>query len=279
MIQPNSNYRSTFVCRLLVGLLLAAWLAPAARGDGWPYWPFNQDKPGKPDKITTLWSDTILTQTGRPPIRGFGGRLMFYEGKNEEPVKVEGTLVVYAFDETDRDANNNRPDRKYVITPQQLPHHYSKSKIGHSYSVWLPWDEAGGMQKDITLIVRFEPKEAPTAAVLSDPCRQLLPGKIAVARAQLPAGGGFAAVGQAGSQPPAGGVFAPGMIGQQACLVGQGGPSRPQAEFSPRLPAGTKLAWLAKRGLCRRWPATGTTAWRDRPRCPEECSPWPTRWR
>ncbi len=186
MVNSKSSRRShLYVCYLLTWLLLAAGLVPAARGDGWPIWPFNKDKPGKPDKIVALWSDTVLTQTGRPPIRGFGGRLMFYEGKKEDPVKVEGTLVVYAFDETDRDPNNNRPDRKYVITPQQLPLHYSKSKIGHSYSVWLPWDEVGGMQKEFTLIVRFLPKEGATA--ISDPCRQLLPGRTAPARPQLPA--------------------------------------------------------------------------------------------
>ena len=215
MIHSNTQHRSClFVGRLLTGLLLATCLAPAARGEGWPYWPFNrEDKPGKPDKIVTLWSDTVLTQPGRPPIRGFGGRLMFYEGKKEEPIKVEGTLVVYAFDETDRDANNARPDRKYAFTPQQLPPHYSKSKIGHSYSVWLPWDEVGGPQKEITLIVRFEPKEG--AVAISDPCRQLLPGRIVAARAQVPAGGVFSLPGQAGAAPPAGGAFAP---------VGQAGP-------------------------------------------------------
>jgi hypothetical protein len=176
----NSSPRNrSYVCvyRLLAALLLAACLAPVARGDGWSVWPFNrEEKPGKPDKIIALWSDTVLTQTGRPPIRGFGGRLMFYEGKKEEPIKVEGTLMVYAFDETDRDANNSKPDRKYAFTPQQLPAHFSKSKIGNSYSVWLPWDEVGGEQREITLIVRFQPKEG--TAALSEPCRQLLPGRI-----------------------------------------------------------------------------------------------------
>jgi len=178
MMNSNPRYRSYLVLgRLLAALLLAAWLAPAARGDGWPFWPFKkEEKPGKPDKIVALWSDTVLTQTGQPPLRGFGGRLMFYEGKQEDPVKVEGTLVVYAFEETDRDANNSRPDRKYVFTPQQLPSHYSKSKIGHSYSVWLPWDEVGGFQKEITLIVRFQPKEG--TAAIGEPARQLLPGRI-----------------------------------------------------------------------------------------------------
>ena len=97
------------------------WRRPRAATDGRAGRSTRNDKPGKPDKIVALWSDTVLTQAGRPPIRGFGGRLMFYEGKKEEPIKVEGTLVVYAFDETDRDANNARPDRKYVFTPQQLP--------------------------------------------------------------------------------------------------------------------------------------------------------------
>ena len=181
MMNSNPQHRSyVFVCRLLAGLLLATWLAPAAHGDGWPYLAVQQrGKAGQAGQDHRPWSDTVLTQTGRPPIRGFGGRLMFYEGKKEEPIKVDGTLVVYAFDETDRDANNARPDRKYVFTPQQLPPHYSKSKIGHSYSVWLPWDEVGGMQKEITLIVRFQPKEGPVA--ISDPCRQLLPGRIAPA--------------------------------------------------------------------------------------------------
>jgi hypothetical protein len=101
---------------------------------------------------------------------------MFYEGKKENPVKVEGTLAVYAFDENGRDSNSARPDRKYVITQEQLAAHYSKSKIGHSYSVWIPWDEVGGMQKEITLIVRFEPKTG--SAVVGDQHRLLLPGRI-----------------------------------------------------------------------------------------------------
>ena len=55
MTNSNPQHRSyLFFGRLLTGLLLAAWLAPAARGDGWPYWPFKkEEKPGKPDKIVT----------------------------------------------------------------------------------------------------------------------------------------------------------------------------------------------------------------------------------
>jgi hypothetical protein len=155
--------------------MLLGWLASAVQGaESWRPWPFNDDKPGKPDRVIALWTDTVLTRTNTPPVRGFGGRLMFYEGKKESPIKVEGTLVVYAFDETGRDPDSARPDRKYVFTPEQFPAHYSKSKIGHSYSVWIPWDEVGGIQKDITLIVRFEAKNS--SPIVGEQHRMLLPG-------------------------------------------------------------------------------------------------------
>jgi hypothetical protein len=123
------------VRKALGGLVILGWLAASVEGG----WPFGDDKSEKPDRVIALWSDTILTRSDTPPVRGFGGRLMFYEGKKEKPVKVDGVLVVYAFDEGGRDPNSARPDRKYVITAEQLPAHYSKSKIGHSYSVWIPW--------------------------------------------------------------------------------------------------------------------------------------------
>lgn len=138
-------------------------------------WGDGDDVPaGTPTKVVAVWTDTVLYRTGREPVRGFGGRLMFYAGEKEKPIQVDGSLVVYAFDEEGRDEADTRPDRKYVFTPEQLPKHYSRSDIGHSYSVWIPWDTAGKEQKEIALIVRFTPRHGP--AVVSEQTTQLLPG-------------------------------------------------------------------------------------------------------
>jgi hypothetical protein len=185
-------------------------------------WPFNDDKPKVPEKVIAVWADTVLYQPGERPVRGFGGRLMFYEGKKEKPVKVEGTLVIYAFEEDGRAPNNTKPDRKYVFQQDQLPAHYSKSDLGHSYSVWLPWDEVGGPQKEISLIIRFEPKGG--AVVVSEAVRQLLPGTTNAAPApRVPAGPAVA------PQFPAGGATVPGQ--------GQGAPVMPTA--ANPMPTGT----------------------------------------
>ncbi len=98
-------------------LLLLGWLAAsAAAGEPWRPWPFGEDKPCKPDRVIALWTDTVLTRSDSPPVRGFGGRLMFYEGKNEKPIKVEGTLVVYAFDE-------NGPRSEQRSARPEIRHH------------------------------------------------------------------------------------------------------------------------------------------------------------
>jgi hypothetical protein len=139
-------------------------------------WPFTgDDKPGMPNRVVATWTDTVLYQPNQTPMRGFGGRLLFYDGDKPEPIKVEGTLTVYAFDETKRDLNDAKPDRKYIFTKDQLVTHYSKSKLGHSYSVWIPWDEVGGEQKDISMIVRFTPEKG--SVVVSEQTKHLLPGK------------------------------------------------------------------------------------------------------
>ena len=128
-----------------------------------------------PSRIVTSWTDTVLYQPNQVPTRGFGGRILFYNGEKPEPVKVDGTLTVYLFDETNRDPNNLKPDRKYVFTKEQLPSHYSKSKLGHSYSVWLPWDDVGGPQKEVSIIARFTPDKG--GVVIGEQNKQMLPGK------------------------------------------------------------------------------------------------------
>jgi hypothetical protein len=139
-------------------------------------WPFtSEDPPGTPTRLIASWTDTVLYQPNQVPMRGFGGRFIFYSGEKPEPIKVEGTLTVYVFDETNRDPNNLKPDRKYVFTKDQLPSHYSKSKLGHSYSVWLPWDETGGPQKELSLIARFTPEKG--NVVVGEQTKQILPGK------------------------------------------------------------------------------------------------------
>lgn len=155
----------------------------------------------RPLRVVAFWTDTVRSADGQPSMRGFGGRLIFYDSARGKPVKVAGTLVIYAFDEARADADNPRPDRKYAFTPEQFEKHYSKCELGHSYSFWVPWDEVGGETKEVGLICRFTPVEG--GAVVSEQVRQLLPGLKQTAAKPEPQPAGTGAVKLAQYEQPA----------------------------------------------------------------------------
>lgn len=147
------------------------------------FWKWNKEQsPAMPEKLLAVWSDTVLHQPGQPGVRGFGGRVYFYQSQGTDPVKVDGALAVYVFDADQLDPYEQKPLRKFVYTAEQFKEHYSATALGPSYSVWLPWDEVGGPARRLSLIARFEGSEGGT--VISDPAIKLLPGLSKLASAE-----------------------------------------------------------------------------------------------
>ncbi len=130
--------------------------------------------PQVPTRLVSTWTDTTLHRKGEKAQRGFGGRLLFFNEETEDPIRVEGQLVVYAYDDSGRAAHETHPTRRFLFPAKQFVRHESKATVGASYSVWLPWDQVGGEQKNISLIARFEPKAGPL--VVGEQTKHLLPG-------------------------------------------------------------------------------------------------------
>lgn len=106
-----------------------------------------------PETMAAIWNFGVYEKPGSPSTRGLSGRLYFYDAKNK-PVKVDGELIVYGFDEDS--GTKTRPDKKFVFRASELQSHYSESAFGGSYSVWIPWDKAGGYRKSVTLLPMFK---------------------------------------------------------------------------------------------------------------------------
>ena len=136
---------------------------------------FSRDKPEyqTPRQMVPVWSDTVLHQSGEPATRGVGGRIMFYGLDKHKAVRSQGTLVVYAWDDS-QGMQERSPDRKFVFPAEDLQQHYSQSRLGHSYSFWLPWDAAGGQLTHLTLITRFVSTDG--AELTAAPAHVVLPG-------------------------------------------------------------------------------------------------------
>jgi hypothetical protein len=129
-----------------------------------------------PQRLAVIWSPDVMTMPGKPAARGFGGRIYFYNEKSV-PVPVKGELIVYGYEEitAGNEEKKSAPDKKFKFEKEQFAERFSKTDLGASYSVWIPWDDAGGPIKRITLIPIFKMEDG--NLVHGDAAELTLPGK------------------------------------------------------------------------------------------------------
>lgn len=126
-----------------------------------------------PRSMVAIWKPSTYEKPGTKSLRGFGGRFYFHDANNE-PVKVDGTLTIYGYDDASENSSG-KADRKFVFKSDTFQGHHSDSGIGDSYSFWVPWDEVGGVERTITLIPVF--KSVNGDIPQSQPATLRLPGR------------------------------------------------------------------------------------------------------
>ncbi len=134
----------------------------------------KQKEDAKPMSMAAIWSDSVMAKPGQKDIKGFGGRFYFYDEENTA-IKADGELIVYGFDDSVKNRKEEKPDVKFVFKSDEFQSHYSESGLGPSYSVWLPWEEVGGVRKSITLIPMFKTEDG--RLLKSGQSINVLPGK------------------------------------------------------------------------------------------------------
>lgn len=125
------------------------------------WFSFKKKEYQNPQSLTVTWSDDILTLPGKAVTRGFGGRFYFYNEKTQA-IPVDGDLVVYGFDDTNKQHTNDdlsQATKCFRFTAEQLKTHFTEGELGDSYSVWIPWDRAYGAPKKVMLIPTFVNKD------------------------------------------------------------------------------------------------------------------------
>ena len=114
----------------------------------------TQAQAATPTRMAFIWKERTMPAPGKPTVQGFTGRIYFHDNQ-DRAMQANGELTIYSYDDSQPNASNV-PSRKYVFPAEKFASHYSKSELGHSYVVWLPWGPVGGMRKSITLIPVFK---------------------------------------------------------------------------------------------------------------------------
>lgn len=134
-----------------------------------------------PAKIMAVWTDAIQNQPGQPSQRGFGGRVFFYN-ESDQTIQVEGTVVIYVFDDDRPLSESQVPETKFVFPAETLASRYSKCPLGHSYNFWIPLGPVDGATRHLSLVTRLELSKG--GSVVSSITRKILPGSALKARPQ-----------------------------------------------------------------------------------------------
>ena len=103
---------------VLAGALFLLLPGCAGFGLATPRLTFEDAPAEPPARMIPVWSDTTLNRPGQQGVRGLGGRIVFYGRGSDEPIEVDGTLILYGWDDT-RGNLNQKPDRKYVVSSEE----------------------------------------------------------------------------------------------------------------------------------------------------------------
>ena len=108
--------------------------------------------------MVDVWNSYAQTAPDGTIMRGMAGRIHFYDNhKGDQTVKVDGDLTVYVFDGNETDPAHTKPIKVFQFKAKTLDQHYSHQKpFGHGYNFFLPIDEIGGVEKPLSILVRFD---------------------------------------------------------------------------------------------------------------------------
>jgi hypothetical protein len=178
----------TTVFRLRLGV--ACLLASLASGCATLQFPWDRDRfpqatAGNPVvKIVCLWEPAEGRDPEGLPCRGFAGQLIFLSSRHALPVKVDGDVRIYLFDDIGTPEDQAKPLRQFDFTCEAWNQHLSRSAVGPTYSVFVPYVRRGQYNAKCTLRVRLTPKVGPP--VFSDATTLPLRGPTAAQGASTP---------------------------------------------------------------------------------------------
>jgi hypothetical protein len=113
-------------------------------------------------QIICIWQQAEGRDPEGMPCRGFAGQILFLANRNAQPVEIEGDVRIYLFDNVGSTEEQSRPLRQFDFDNGSWKLHLTKSAIGPSYSVFVPYVRRGQLNAQCTLRVRLTPKDGPT---------------------------------------------------------------------------------------------------------------------
>ncbi|HUQ72106.1 MAG TPA: hypothetical protein VM165_21445, partial [Planctomycetaceae bacterium] len=98
-------------------------------------------------QVTCLWEPSEGRNPDGAPCRGFAGQILFLGNKGGTPVKVDGSVMVYLFDDQGTSEEEQAaPIHQYSFDAVAWSQHLRVGSMGPTYHVFIPYTRKGVYQ-------------------------------------------------------------------------------------------------------------------------------------
>ena len=117
-------------------------------------------------QVLCLWQQAEGRDPEGYPCKGFSGQILFLSNKAATPVQCEGDVRIYLFDDQGDTEAQAKPLRQFDFDSGSWDVHLTKTSLGPTYSVFVPYVRRGVKDANCALRIRLKPKNGPV--VFSD---------------------------------------------------------------------------------------------------------------
>ena len=127
-------------------------------------------------QVVAMWQPATGVGLDGKSCRGFAGQILFMTRDSAVPAKVNGKVDIYVFDDQGKGDELAKPLHHFIFEDDGWNVQARISKLGLTYSVFIPYTRPGSQEAQCSLRVGFTPKAGQGHTVSSDMCNVDLPG-------------------------------------------------------------------------------------------------------
>lgn len=127
-------------------------------------------------EVIGLWEPAEGIGTDGLPCRGFAGQVLLFTARGAAPVRSNGDLRVYVFDDRGTPEEQEKPIHQFDFEKLALQKYLAETHLGAGYHLFIPYTRKGGMRAHCSLRVRLTAPDG--RPVYSKMAQVILPGKI-----------------------------------------------------------------------------------------------------
>lgn len=104
-----------------------------------------------------LWEAGEGTGLDGLPCRGFAGQILFFARGYSEPVRVDGDVTVYLFDDQGTPDEQGKPLHQYQFDSEAFQAFRTETNLGSAYQLFIPYPRKGTHRASCSLRVKVSP--------------------------------------------------------------------------------------------------------------------------